>query len=414
MPPETASDTDVPRLESRIATVGERLGRSLVAVLETVPGAPHRPQMLASTLGVDKVLTSRLLKAARHRDPLAVVHLVPGSEPMRRVFRAALRQGAPAAVIDEAMAAVDAFDQLVQEEAGDRSALDAMISAWLPEARAQMEVRRKQSAYRAMSELKGGRADVSVGTVMLHPSSNGTQIDIVWIMGMIGVRRLRPDAAVKFTTRRFTDDAAPRKPVTLEGDPIDGLPSGVRLDRFCDATPASLDVHKVGDVTHYTLAGTGFGPHNDVDLVMAEVNLNEMPRYVPRRAGRKAHVFAEVSLPARLLLFDVFVHRDLYPGSHPELVIYDTVLEGVASVNDRTRDVDRIDLLETITPLGDGIARVRAAEIPHYHQLIRHAFERMGWDDGEFRGYRCRIEYPIYGSQVVMAFDPPPPPDGAA
>ena len=31
----------------------------------------------------------------------------------------------------------------------------------------------------------------------------------------------------------------------------------------------------------------------------------------------------------------------------------------------------------------------------------------LGWDDRAFRGYRCAIDYPVYGSQVSLAFDPP-------
>ena len=82
-------------------------------------------------------------------------------------------------------------------------------------------------------------------------------------------------------------------------------------------------------------------------------------------------------------------------------------LDGVADVNDRSRDVDRLDLVETIHGLGAGTAPLRVAQIPRYVDLLRHVFERMGWDEEGFRTYRCQVEYPVYGSQVVMAFDPP-------
>jgi hypothetical protein len=396
-------------IESRIVDVGRTLGTTLNAVVDAVPGAPHGPQRLAQMLGVDKVLTSRVLKAARNRDPLAVAHLVPGPEPLRRLLRSAKKQNTPDHLVKAAMAAVDDFERLIRREAGDRSGLDAIISAWLPAAREQFELRRKQAAYRAMSELKGCRVDVNLATVILNPSPDGERLDIVWIMGLMGLHRLRPDAALKLATRRMAEQDGPRHPATLEGEPIEGMP-GVRLDRFCDAPPAPLKVHRVGDVTHYTLAENDFGPKSGVDLVIAEVNLAEMPRYVPRQRKRKGNVFAEISTPAKVLLFDVLVHEDVYPGSEPALLIYDTVLDGVADVNDRRRDADRLDLMESVGLLGRGSAKFRVGEVPHYVELIRHVFDRMGWNDEEFRGYRCRIDYPIYGSQVVMAFDPPPPP----
>ncbi|MHC4420815.1 MAG: hypothetical protein ACYS1E_09495 [Planctomycetota bacterium] len=421
MTPETPTDTDrkgsAPgrssiSIETRIVDVGRTLGSTLNAVVEAVPGAPHGPQQLAQTLGVDKVLTSRVLKAARHRDPLAVAHLVPGPEPLRRLLRSARKQNAPDHLVEAAMDAVADFERLIRQEAGDRSALDAIICAWLPAAREQFELRRKQAAYRAMSELKGCRVDVNLATVILNASPDGENIDIVWLMGLLGLHRLRPRTTLKLATRRMAEQEKPRRPATLEGEPIEGM-QGVRLDRFCDAPPAPLRVHRVGDVTHYTLAGDGFGPRSAVDLVIAEVNLAEMPRYVPRDRKRKGHVFAEISTPAKVLLFDVLVHEDVYPGSEPALLIYDTVLDGVANVNDRTRDADRLDLLESVNSLGRGIATIRVAEIPNYVELVRHVFDRMGWNDRQFRGYRCRIDYPIYGSQVAMAFDPPPPPGEA-
>jgi hypothetical protein len=135
-----------------------------------------------------------------------------------------------------------------------------------------------------------------------------------------------------------------------------------------------------------------------------------MDRFVPAGSGRKAFVFAEVGSPVKSLLFDVFLHEDVYPGADAALSIYDTVLEGVASVNDRSRDIDRFDLAETVQPLGRGVAKARAAEVFHSFDVLRHVYATTGWEGEQFRGYRCRIEYPVYGSQVAMSFEAPPPP----
>lgn len=408
-PKQTKAPVTVSGLETSIATVGEQLGRYLSAVLDSVPGGPYGPAELARTLGIDKVLASRALKAARNKDPMAVVYLSPGPDPLRRVFRAASKKGVDSDLIAEAENAVAQFDQLIRHEAGDRSALDAIISAWLPESRAEFELRRKQSAFKAMSQLKGAMAETSLATVMLHPAANGTHLDIVWISGLLGLQRLRPGAGVKFATRRITNGDTPRRPMSLDGIPVDSL-EGVRLDEFCSSPPPKLDVQQVGEVVHYTLAGDAFGPKSAVNLVFAEVNLEEMPRYVPAESKRKGYVFAEISTPAKALHFDVFVHQDVYPGSEPTLSIYDTAFDGVASVNDPSRDIDRLDLGESIQPLGIGTAKFRTADVPNYTDLIRLVCNKLKWDGERFRGYRCRIDYPIYGTQVAMAFDPPAPP----
>ena len=403
---EAAGGSD---LEARITVVGRELRDSLNAVLAEIPGYPYGPQTLADRLGLDKVLTSRVLKATRTEDPIAVAYHVPGPEPLRRLLRAARKRGGATTRFQEALDAVERFETLIRQEAGDRSTLDAMISSWLPEARRDFELRRKQAAFKALSQLKGAMARTNFSAVLLHPADDGKRIDVVWVIGLLGLVRLRPGIRVKFATRRMTTADEPRTPVNLEGQPAVKL-EDMRLDEFCVSPPAEIDLHATGDVYHYTLGGDAIGPQSPVDLVMAEVNYAEMPRFVPRERNRKGKVFAEVAVPSQVLFFDVLVHDDIYPSSEPQLLIYDTVLDGVADINDPSRDMDRMDMLETIQHLGHGIAKWRHTRIPRYVDILRHVLDRLGWEDERLRGYRCAVDYPVYGSQVAMAFDPPSSP----
>ncbi len=184
-----------------------------------------------------------------------------------------------------------------------------------------------------------------------------------------------------------------------------------RLESFSTSSDVAIDVNSFDDVIHYTLKNGSFGRASIVDIVLVEVNYAEMPRYVPTKLNRRGYVFAEIDLPSRLLMFDVLVHKDIYPGADPQLLIYDTVIKGVADINDQSRDIDRMELLEAIHPLGMGSAKCRNANVPRYIELLRSVYSHLQWNDLEFRGYRCAIDYPIYGTQVVMAFTLPPPPE---
>jgi len=397
------------RLETRIATLGESLAHRMSRLIAAVPGNPQGPVNLARAIGVDKVLASRVLRAAANRDPVAVLQMMPGPEPLRRLATAAGKKGVSSELVLDLQEAVDQFDELIRNEAGDRSALDAILSAWLPEARAEFELRRKQAAFRAMSQLKGQAADTYVSTVFIHPSSHGEHLDVVWIIGLLGLQKLRPGSAVKFATRRVSGENAPRRPRTLDGNEVDGF-DGLRLDAFCSSPPAELKVQRVGDVVHYTWAEENFGPRSATDLVFAEVNFAELPRYVPAERKRKRHVFAEVTTPSKLLIFDALCHEDVFGGADPALYIYDTAFEGIADVNDPRRDIDRLDLAESIKPMGRGISKFRAGEVPWYSDLLRLVCSKLGWDGDRFRAWRTRIDYPIYGSQVAIAFDTISPP----
>ena len=175
--------------EDRISDLGTRLRDTLVAVLDSLGLTGQGPQHLAKRLSLDKVLMSRLLKAARCLDPIAVTHLTPGPEPLRRFFKAARRRGAKPDLIAAGERAVDEFHGLIREEFGDRSSLDAMLSSWLPQVRHEFELRRKQAAFKALSQLKGVSVRKNFGTVLLHPSEEGHRIDVVWIVGLLGIQR---------------------------------------------------------------------------------------------------------------------------------------------------------------------------------------------------------------------------------
>ncbi|MBX3356871.1 MAG: hypothetical protein KF745_00435 [Phycisphaeraceae bacterium] len=398
------ADHDSAWLEGEVTSVGSELLVRIREVLDALPRAIKGPQSLARSLGVDKVLASRVLKATRSEDPISVAYRMPGPDPLRRVVKAAAKRGVSNETAADALRAIDRFEALIRDHIGDRSLLDAMLSAWIPEARREFELRRKQSAFKAMSQLKGVQTEAIVATVVLSPSPDGEHIDVVWINGLTGLHRVRPGAPVKLATRRMSVEPSARRPVTLDGQEIES-PRTLLLDGFCSQPPPRMDVRRVGEVVHYSLADHGFGARSAVDLFFAEVNIAELKRFVPAGVQRKGYFFAEIMTPAVLLQFDVLVHEDLYPAQSPSLLIYDTAFEGVADVNNPARDIDRMEMLESIEPLGSGASRFRSPDIGRYTDLVRHVMETMRLDPARFRGHRCHIDYPIYGSQVVMAFD---------
>ncbi len=405
MSTETTS-RNAPNLEARISQTGAALLDTLYQVLDDLPDRPQGPQALAGRISIDKVLASRILKALRSPDSMSVMHRIPGPEPLRRFLRSIARHGVDPKLVQAADQAVDKFAALIRDDLGDRGALDAIVSAWVPEARREFELRNKQAAYRSTSQLRGAQARTILATALLHPAEDADRLDLVWISGLIGLHRLRPDAAVKLATRRMVRSDDGRHPQTLNGDPSEGIGDALLAD-FSTSPAPSFDVHQAGEVVHYTLADPGFGPGSAVDMVFAEVNRSEMRRFIGPDEQRKGFIFAETSVPAKTLQFDAIIHRDVYPGAAPALRIYDTALEGVADVNDRARDIDQLSTLETIEALGTGVERIGSSSAPRYSRLIAHVCERLDWDRSAFRAYRCRIDYPIYGTQVAMCFDPP-------
>ena len=405
VPPELSTQSGKD-FRKRVSQLGEELNGTISTLLSEIPGSPHSPQKLAQTLGLDKVFTSRLLKAMREHDPLGVVHLMPGPEPLRRLAKSFKRRSCNADQTRKLEVVIDRFDQMIRQEAGDRSSFAALVTSWLPSAKEALELRHRQAAYKAMSLLRGSSVDVNASAVLLNPSEDPGRIDVVWIFGIYGLRRMRPGVVTKFSTRRVVDQNEPRQPLSLDGDPIEDLTS-LRLDQFCFSPPAPMEAQTVGESCHYLLGDAGFGPNSAVDLVFAELNRSEIASVLPKGSNRKGWFFSSIGQPSRRLQFDVFVHRDLYRGRDPELIVYDTSVDGVADVNDPVRDVDRIETSAAVEVLGFGDARAHTRDIPNYVQLLEHVYSRLGWNVQEHRGYRCSIDFPIYGSQVSLAFEAP-------
>ena len=387
--------------DERIRAVGRDLAATLREVLEALPNPPGRPTDLARDLGLNRDISSRVLKAMAKQNPLEVVHVIPGPEPLRRFIRAAADQDVAERSIDAAQEAVQRFDGLIRDEAGTRSALNAIIASLLPRTQQRFELASRQSVFKGMSQLKGIQADVWLSTAIIAPSTDvDDKHDVVLIHGALSMQKLRPDARVKFTYSEMQ---------TEPPDDEDGLPEGaIRLDEFCVNPPAPLDIWRSGSEVSYTLSGEQFGPRAIMDMLVVDHHRAVLDRYAnPDVERSKKGTFVAPDIPVKLLVFDCILHNDVWPGSDPELAMFDMGPAGTAWVNDPSRDIDRMDFSERVELMGRGVQSFRSDAVPRYTDMLRAMAQRNGLNLDEFRGYRCLMQYPVHGWQVCLSFDPP-------
>ncbi|QDV04676.1 hypothetical protein Poly30_01690 [Planctomycetes bacterium Poly30] len=396
-------------LRARVERLGTGLAESLAALVANVPGRPSGPQALGRALGMTTVTASRLLKALSQPDPIAVLQLLPGPNPLRKMVESAAEVGTPGEYCEAAEIQVTAFDHLIRDEAGDRGSLRAMLSAWLPEERREFEGQRRQTIFKALNELEGVACEFELASMLLFPGKKKENLDIVSVKCLLGIDRIRPDAPVKLETRRLADidlapgENSPRVPLNLDGEPaLDGLHT-VRLDDFCNAPPAPLVARQFGNQVEYSLGPTGFGRGSKVDLVIAEVNRSEPVHRKPSTV-RPPYFFMLPEMPTRRAVFDLFVHRDVFEGSTPSVLSYNTSSLGPSAACDPARHLDQRDCPEPMQHLGTGIHRVRMLEFPRYTMLLEHVGEKLGWNLDEFSVYRIAMSYPLVGRQLTLAF----------
>jgi len=415
-------------LHERLSRAAECFRGALIAVVDHLPVGTKRPATFERMLKLDRNLSSRILRAIRMQDPLATLHRMPGAQGIRLFLAASGRAGVDRQIITRAEQLLTDLERLVANEVGTWQDLNAAIAGWLPEARDEFELANRQTAYRALSNLKGVTADVELSVTLIHPSAEHPRwLDRAGITGHLRLRRLRPGTPMNLIHGRsvtplpastaqdtgglqfgYASIAPPTgvQRLSLDGEPIDAEHPAPLLAEFSCQPAPQFGVRVTADSVYYVLGGDRVGIGSAVDLLFADVMRRRYAAYSD--AGtRPAAPGSSIEIPVKVLILDVLVHRDAWVGVEPELRAYDMIGNGPADPTDPGRDPDRIDLPGGIQEMGTRLEAFRTKDVGRYVDMIRYLCTRLGWDATAFRGYRYRLEYPVRGTQVHMVFRPP-------
>ena len=110
-----------------------------------------------------------------------------------------------------------------------------------------------------------------------------------------------------------------------------------------------------------------------------------------------------ITFPARRLIFDVYLHREIARRCIPSIEAH--LWNSSAGQQGLWRWSTRFPRGPRLLLLGTGLGNAEAERIPGHAALTAHVFERAGWDPTEFVGYRCDVEYPIWRAGYCMLFD---------
>lgn len=403
-----SSDKDTgDSLQQRLSQAAESLRDAIKEVVHALPVTVRKPAEFQRVLKLDRSLSSRLLRAVQAYDPLASLHRMPGPHGVRLLLKAAGKSGVDPELIARAEQALTDVERLVITEVGDWKELSAAISGWLPDARHQFEMSNRQTAFRAMSNIKGVTADAEVSVSLIHPgSAHADWVDRAGVTGICRMKRLRPGTPMGLLHGSSIAPPPGTQRLSLDGQPIDPQHGAPLLQGFSSQPVPRFAVQVAGDTVHYVLQGDGVGVGSMVDLLFGDVMRGRYPAH-KSVSPRPATPGAVIDIPVKMLIVDVLVHEDVWPGVEPELRMYDTAGRGIANPTDASRDMDRIDVLESIQDMGTQMERFRTKEVARYVDMVRFVCDQLGWDSSRFHGYRCRVDYPVYGTQVSMIFEPP-------
>lgn len=390
--------------ELGLAEVGERLQQAWARLVDAGSGQPPRPTSLAANWGLNQTLCTRLVQALRESDPASSLSRFPSPGSLRTVLRVAEQRSVAADRLADADRAVKDFERLIVQCGGVKSNLDTIIARQLDHSREKIEQNSKQLVFRGMTSLLGVEAKTSVIMCFAFPSADPDRVDELAVHGYHGLRRLRPELPLMLGSREMLPDCEDPEAAllkTLRGGRIDADGETTALLDFCTDPFPEIEVRREGGRLLYALPAQPEQLGGELDLFFASIQRGADPRTATPDHPRARYAYIPHN-PARQLVFDVFVHEDLWRGVEPELIL--ARVGNPAAPDLLAHSLDRLDFVESLQHLGSSSSAISTPHYGPYNKLVRSIHAEMGWDLGSFRLYRCAVKYAVVGLWYTIQF----------
>jgi len=386
-----------------------RLRGAIAEVIEALPGPITTASDLQKALRIDKMICWKLFQILTAGGPLAAGTHVPGPAGLRRFLEATEQVGnVPDRLIRTAISRAEEFERLVSVHAGDRATFNSMASALAGcDAAEHLDLQHRRAAFKANRHLWGVQAKTQLKTMFLQPSDDPALLDIATLEGFLDLRLLRHDAPLPVAWARTANDDGTL--VHCEREPLapdtEGTLGVALLKEFSSKpTPQFRIIKAEGGFVLGELIGRGLGKTAAVTCVTGHIARGAVPRHRDD-SNKYGECWAMVRTACEVLVLDLVVREGTFGDAMPRAAVYGEHLNETAYPG-RTREADRIPPLRApVVYLGKGIPVIRTPDVPNYSGMAQLAFDRMGADGDMFDVYRCRIEYPVMPSTVLIRVD---------
>ena len=398
-----------------------RLHEHVRGLIDVLPGEARSATGLARHLDVDRTTCQRLVYiASRPYTGLYILERLPGTRALRQLVDAARRVTDPSAALTiaavaEFEAAVERLDQVISATASSQSALLRRLAATsrplphTPHIHHDSHTAAPQQLHHAAAEITGRHSDLWTAIYAYFPvQDDPNHLDVGRVHGLIG-HHARP-GAVPLTFHNFssrddddtthTDNFRPLHTTDDDHTTPDPATPSMVIPSFSSNPPPIVRAKQPGE---YLVQSIDQSPHRGakpVDLMLGTRNRMPHPALQPPRIEE---VWAMINFPARRLLFDVYLHRDLARTCIPALDIHLWRPDFAAHIGDRWQT--RLDSPATLQILGQGLKNAHSPHYTRHAELTQHLFQHLDADPDRFVGYRCCVEYPLWRTGYCMSFD---------
>ncbi|MBX3358169.1 MAG: hypothetical protein KF745_07055 [Phycisphaeraceae bacterium] len=405
-------------LSERERADADHVARRLHAELRSLVACLNEPDRGASAmsraLSLDRATCQRIVAATSRStaDPETLVQL-PGVMGLRQFVEAmSARTEVAAEQIAAATAAIDRFAEFLdrigasqrklKERLGaDRASLDG-VAHQHPGASDDPAIR--EALFMAAAAVTGRSSEVANYIRVIRPVP-GMPGKTEWalVKGLIGHRsrtQAVPLVAGHDATQR-TIEAGPPVFATLDDKPASGPSQASLLAPFCSQPLPSVTSRNAGPRVVHVIDTDQTNP-GPADIVIA--SRSALPDTHPASLRPAVgEVWLLQTFPARRLIFDVYLHRDIARRCIPSIELHlwepDVGRQGAGRWATQFPGGPRLELL------GPGLSGAATDAYPRHADLTSHLFSRLDWPADEFVGYRCDIPYPVWRAGYCMVFD---------
>jgi hypothetical protein len=389
--------------DSRIAI--QAIRGALIELFAEIEADPAAPQEVARRFGINRNLTWKLSKVVTAHNPFASINYIPGEQGIALALEAFAKEGVSRERLENVSSAVRRFQEVIGTHADDREQFALTLeSMGLLDGEGRPEGGREQ-AFRGNSMVWGVYARTRLATLFMAPGSSPDTIDFAFIAGLLGFRRLRPNARWRLFRTQMHDDAGGTlrmHPERLDDTARTEVPN--LLPSFCSENMPGIEVVTGPDGIEYVLPDGPVGKQAAFDVFTGYI-ARDLPRYRDQ-VNQFGSGAAEIALPTKLLIMDIISHRTLADEIVPEVLLDGYPHGGSDSPAGQTVH-NRLPCPEKIVELAGEPPVMATPAVPRYSRLAEFVYERMGWTPTDFNGLRVTIPFPPMPSRAVLRWPLP-------
>lgn len=388
----------------RVAT---RLHADLGTLIEQLPESVRTGSGLAKHLDIVRNTTQRVMHALRDPMPDArTLVKLPGTKGLAQMLAAMSGAGVRAESIELAQIGLSQFEQLIDRLAGSHTRLAARINAGGDAGSVSPlgSIESRKALFQAAVGVTGRSAQTTISLSLFRRSPENPEVlQRALASGLLGTTVVPGGMPVVIRAGNTMqwDHPEERTIDYLDNAKPHGNTPEALLKEFTTHPLPTVSSQGTSDNHIQVIDPDDFDAPRTLDVVTA-VRSNHS--FTDPQTGDFAldEVWALVNCPSVRLLFDVYLHRDLEREVRPAI---DAQL-WYPNLNPPggQRWITRFPSPPRLELLGEGLSRAGSNAHERHGELTGTLFERVGWDPGQFVGFRCEVVYPIWRAGYCMSF----------